>query len=46
MWSARFKMLFYRFGLGTVDAAGLVKQFDLTRTKLRDLAPAVLVASL
>jgi hypothetical protein len=46
MWSAKLQMLFYRLGVGTVDASGLVARFDLTRTKLRDLAPAVMAASL
>ena len=46
MLQAQFKMLFYRLGLGTVDAGRLVNLFDVTRRRLRELAPAVMIASL
>ncbi|HUA61322.1 MAG TPA: hypothetical protein VML19_21350 [Verrucomicrobiae bacterium] len=46
MWSARFKILFYRLGLASVDATGLVTIFDVTRARLRDLAPAQATAGI
>ncbi len=46
MMSAQMKMTLYRLGLGTVDATGLVAVFDVTRAQLRNMAPAVMAASL
>ena len=36
------RVLFYRFGLGSVDVAGLLKLFDIARLELRALVPAPL----
>jgi len=44
--SVRIRMMFYRLGVGTVDLAGLMDLFDVTRARLRDLTPAVMAAGL
>ena len=36
----RMRVFFYRWGLGTVDAAGLLKLLDVTSLELRTLVPA------
>ena len=36
------RVLFYRWGMGTVDVAGLLKRFDGARLELRSLIPTEL----
>ena len=44
MMVVQFEVLCYRYGLGTVDVAGLVELFDGLRLELRTLVPAELGA--
>ena len=40
MTMVQFQLVFYRYGVGTVDVTGLVKLFDGLRLELRTLVPA------
>jgi hypothetical protein len=40
MMMVQVQLVFYRYGFGTVDVAGLVKLFDGMRLELRTLVPA------
>lgn len=40
MMTVQFQLVFYRYGIGTVDVTGLVKVFDGLRLELRTLVPA------
>ena len=40
MTMAEFRLVCYRYGLGTVDVSGLVKLFDGIRLQLRTMVPA------
>jgi hypothetical protein len=40
MVMVQFQLVFYRYGVGTVDVTGLVKLFDGLRLQLRTLVPA------
>ena len=39
-----FRLVLYRWGIGTVDVSGLVKIFDTMRLELRELVPATMPA--
>ena len=40
----QFEVVLFRYGLGTVDASGLVKLFDGMRLELQALVPAQMAA--
>jgi hypothetical protein len=40
MMTVQLQLVFYRYGIGTVDVTGLVKLFDGLRLELRTLVPA------
>ena len=40
MIMVQFQLVFYRYGVGTIDITGLVKLFDGLRLELRTLVPA------
>ncbi len=45
MASARTRLFFYRWGIGSVDVSGLVRVFDAVRTELRNALPVDVAAA-
>jgi hypothetical protein len=45
MARVQWRLLMFRFGLGNVDVAGLLKLFDVARVELKSLVPAQLGAN-
>jgi hypothetical protein len=45
MANVEARLFFYRWGLCTVDVAGLVKTFDSMRLELRGMVPATMAAA-
>jgi hypothetical protein len=42
MLAMHFRLFFYSWGIGTVDATSLVQIFDVMRIELRNLVPSAM----